>query len=321
MCQAARGWNTGIMTAVIEVRNLHKQYGETVAVDDVSFSVQEGEIFGILGRNGAGKTTTVECVEGLRTADRGEISVLGLDPWRDRAQLTQQLGVQLQDSQLPERLRVAEALDLYSSFYHSPADWRELLAVLGLTEKANAPFKKLSGGQKQRLSIALALLGNPKVAVLDELTTGLDPQARRDTWELIEQVRDRGVTIVLVSHFMEEAERLCDRVALIDKGKIVVVDTPAALAERAATEQRIQFRSSVPFEDSLLTSLPEVISLVRRGDVVIVTGNSDAPYAVISTLARNQIVARQLRVDQGNLEDAFLELTGRQDDDQGKGHQ
>jgi ABC-2 type transport system ATP-binding protein len=314
------GDDNGTMTAVIEVRNLHKQYGETVAVDDVSFSVHEGEIFGILGRNGAGKTTMVECVEGLRTADRGEISVLGLDPWRDRAELTQQLGVQLQDSQLPERLRVAEALDLYSSFYHSPADWRELLAVLGLTEKANTQFKKLSGGQKQRLSIALALLGNPKVAVLDELTTGLDPQARRDTWELIEQVRDRGVTIVLVSHFMEEAERLCDRVALIDKGKIVVVDTPAALAERAATEQRIQFRPSVPFDDSLLTSLPEVISLVRRGDVVIVTGSSDAPYAVISTLARNQILARQLRVDQGNLEDAFLELTGRQDDDQDKGH-
>jgi len=314
MRRARRGWQADTMTAVIEVRNLHKEYGETVAVDDVSFSVQEGEIFGILGRNGAGKTTTVECVEGLRTADRGEISVLGLDPWRDRAQLTQQLGVQLQDSQLPERLRVAEALDLYSSFYHSPADWRELLAVLGLTEKAKTPFKKLSGGQKQRLSIALALLGGPKVAVLDELTTGLDPQARRDTWELIEQVRDRGVTIVLVSHFMEEAERLCDRVALIDKGKIVVVDTPAALAERAATEQRIQFRPSVPFEDSLLTSLPEVISLVRRGEVVTVTGNSDAPYSVISTLARNQIVARQLRVDQGNLEDAFLELTGRHDD-------
>jgi ABC-2 type transport system ATP-binding protein len=308
------------MTAVIEVRNLHKEYGDTVAVDDVSFSVQEGEIFGILGRNGAGKTTTVECVEGLRTADRGEVSVLGLDPWRDRAELTQQLGVQLQDSQLPERLRVAEALDLYSSFYHSPADWRELLEVLGLAEKATTQFKKLSGGQKQRLSIALALLGNPRVAVLDELTTGLDPQARRDTWELIEQVRDRGVTIVLVSHFMEEAERLCDRVALIDKGRIVVVDTPAALAERAATEQRIQFRPSVSFADSLLTSLPEVISLTRRGDVVIVTGNSDAPYAVISTLARNQIIARQLRVDQGNLEDAFLELTGRHDGDQDKGN-
>jgi ABC-2 type transport system ATP-binding protein len=299
------------VTAVIEVRNLHKEYGKTVAVDDVSFEVQEGEIFGILGRNGAGKTTTVECVEGLRTADRGEIRVLGLDPRRDRAELTQQLGVQLQDSQLPERLTVAEALDLYSSFYHAPADWPALLEVLGLADKARTQFKKLSGGQKQRLSIALALVGGPKVAVLDELTTGLDPQARRDTWELIEAVRNRGVTIVLVSHFMEEAERLCDRVALIDKGRIVALDTPAALAERAETEQRIQFRPSVPFEDSLLTSLPSVTSLTRRGDVVVVTGDNDALLAVITTLAGGQIVPRQLRVDQGSLEDAFLELTGR----------
>jgi ABC-2 type transport system ATP-binding protein len=298
--------------AVIEVRNLHKRYGETIAVDDVSLEVQEGEIFGILGRNGAGKTTTVECVEGLRTADRGEISVLGLDPWRDRAELTEQLGVQLQDSQLPERLTVAEALDLYSSFYRSPADWRALLDVLGLADKARTRFKKLSGGQKQRLSIALALVGAPRVAVLDELTTGLDPQARRDTWELIEAVRDRGVTIVLVSHFMEEAERLCDRVALIDRGRVVALDTPAALAERAETEQRIQFRPSAPFEDSLLTSLPSVTSLTRRGDVVVVTGDSDALLAVITTLAASQIAPRHLRVDQGSLEDAFLELTGRQ---------
>jgi ABC-2 type transport system ATP-binding protein len=299
------------MTAVIEVRGLHKAYGDTVAVDDVSFAVQEGEIFGILGPNGAGKTTTVECVEGLRTADKGEVSVLGLNPWRDRAELTQQLGVQLQEGQLPDRLRVAEALDLYSSFYRDPADWRVLVEVLGLTDKAMTPFKKLSGGQKQRLSIALALVGNPQVAVLDELTTGLDPQARRDTWELIEAVRDRGVTIVLVSHFMEEAERLCDRVALIDKGQVVVIDTPAALAERVETEQRIQFRPSVPFNDELLKSLPEVTGVMHRGDAVVVTGNSEALNAVISVLARNQIVAKQLRVDQGSLEDAFLELTGR----------
>ena len=299
------------MTAVIEVRGLHKAYGDTVAVDDVSFAVQEGEIFGILGPNGAGKTTTVECVEGLRTVDKGEISVLGLNPWRDRAELTQQLGVQLQEGQLPDRLRVAEALDLYSSFYRDPADWRVLVEVLGLTDKAMTPFKKLSGGQKQRLSIALALVGNPQVAVLDELTTGLDPQARRDTWELIEAVRDRGVTIVLVSHFMEEAERLCDRVALIDKGQVVVIDTPAALAERVVTEQRIQFRPSVPFNDELLKSLPEVTGVMHRGDAVVVTGNSEALNAVISVLARNQIVAKQLRVDQGSLEDAFLELTGR----------
>jgi ABC-2 type transport system ATP-binding protein len=307
------------MAVVIEVQNLHKKYKDTVAVDDVSFEVNEGEIFGILGRNGAGKTTTVECVEGLRLADRGSVSVLGLDPQRDRAELTQQLGVQLQDSQLPDRLQVAEALDLYSSFYRDPADWRELLEVLGLADKARTPFRKLSGGQKQRLSIALALVGNPKVAVLDELTTGLDPQARRDTWELIEHVRDRGVTIVLVSHLMEEAERLCDRVALIDKGRVVVIDTPAALAERAETEQRIQFRPSAPFEDTLLTSLPEVASLTRRGDVVVVTGNSDALLAVITTLSANQITPRQLRVDQGSLEDAFLELTGGHDSN-GSGH-
>jgi ABC-2 type transport system ATP-binding protein len=299
------------MATVIEVRNLHKRYGDTVAVDDVSFEVEKGEIFGILGRNGAGKTTTVECVEGLRAADRGVISVLGLDPMRDRAELTQALGVQLQDSQLPDRLTVAEALDLYSAFYRNPGDWRELLDVLGLADKARTPFRKLSGGQKQRLSIALALVGGPRVAVLDELTTGLDPQARRDTWELIEGVRDRGVTIVLVSHFMEEAERLCDRVALIDQGRVLAIDSPAALAERAETEQRIQFRPSVPFEDTLLTSLPEVTSLIRRGDVVVITGNSDALLAVITTLAASQVTPRQLRVDQGNLEDAFLELTGR----------
>jgi len=309
MCLPVRRRQTVSMTAVIEVRNLHKTYGDTVAVDDVSFTVHEGEIFGILGPNGAGKTTTVECVEGLRTANRGEISVLGLDPRRDRAELTQQLGVQLQDSQLPDRLKVAEALDLYSSFYRAPADWRTLMDVLGLADKAGTRFKKLSGGQKQRLSIALALVGNPRVAVLDELTTGLDPQARRDTWELIEGVRDRGVTIVLVSHFMEEAERLCDRVAVIDSGRVVALDTPAALAERVETEQRIQFRPSAPLDDALLTSLPEVTSVLHRGEVVVVTGNNDAINAVMSVLARNHIVAQQLRVEQANLEDAFLALT------------
>ena len=299
------------MPAVIEVQHLHKNYGETVAVDDVSFAVEEGEIFGILGPNGAGKTTTVECIEGLRTADRGEISVLGLDPLRDRARLTQRLGVQLQDSQLPDKIRVTEALELYSSFYQTPADWRALLDTLGLAGKAKTAFKKLSGGQKQRLSIALALVGSPAVAVLDELTTGLDPQARRDTWELIEGVRARGVTIVLVTHFMEEAERLCDRVALIDAGRIVALDTPAALAERAETEQRIWFRPSAPLDDRLLASLPDVTSITRRGDVVVVTGNSNALNAVTSVLARHQIQAQQLRVEQANLEDAFLALTGR----------
>jgi ABC-2 type transport system ATP-binding protein len=299
------------MPAVITVQNLHKAYGDTVAVDDVSFDVRAGEIFGILGPNGAGKTTTVECIEGLRKPDRGEINVLGLDPRHHRAELTQHLGVQLQDSNLPDQLKVAEALRLYSAFYQAPADWHELMDVLGLADKASTRFKKLSGGQKQRLSIALALLGSPRVAVLDELTTGLDPQARRDTWDLIESVRDRGVTIVLVTHFMEEAERLCDRVALIDAGRVVALDTPAALAERTEIEQRIQFRPSAPFEDELLTSLPDVSKVIRRGDGVVVTGNRNAVVAVVAALASKQIVPEQLRVEQASLEDAFIKLTGK----------
>jgi ABC-2 type transport system ATP-binding protein len=305
------GGEAETMQNVIEVRNLHKAYGDTVAVDDVSLTVGEGEIFGILGPNGAGKTTTVECIEGLRTPGSGSISVLGLDPQRDRAELTQVLGVQLQDSQLPGKLEVAEALRLYSAFYRNPADWRELLDMLGLADKARTRFAKLSGGQKQRLSIALALLGSPRVAVLDELTTGLDPQARRDTWDLIEGIRGRGVTVLLVTHFMEEAERLCDRVALIDSGRVIVVDTPATLAEGAGEEQRIQFTPSVPFDDRLLASLPEVTNVMHRGDVVVITGNENALNAVTTVLARHQIVARHLRVEQASLEDAFLKLTGR----------
>jgi ABC-2 type transport system ATP-binding protein len=297
------------MSAVIEVQHLHKSYGDTVAVDDVSFTVADGEIFGILGPNGAGKTTTVESIEGLRSPERGTISVLGLDPRRDRAELTQRLGAQLQDSQLPDRLRVAEALELYSSFYRAPADWRALMDLLGLAGKSKTRFGQLSGGQRQRLSIALALVGNPQVVVLDELTTGLDPQARRDTWALIEGVRDRGVTVVLVTHFMEEAERLCDRVALIDAGRVVALDTPAALAGRVQADQRIQFRPSVPLDDALLTSLPDVTSVTRRGGLVVVTGNSNALNAVASVLARHQIVAQQLRVEQASLEDAFIALT------------
>jgi ABC-2 type transport system ATP-binding protein len=214
---------------VIEVENLNKRYGDTPAVADVSFTVDSGEIFGILGPNGAGKTTTVECLSGLRRRDGGAVRVLGMDPDRDGAQLRELVGAQLQESQLPEKIRVWEALELYSSFYRAPADWRELLDVLGLSAVRRTGFGVLSGGQKQRLSIALALVGDPRVAVLDELTTGLDPAARRDTWALIESVRNRGVTVVLVTHFMEEAERLCDRVAVIDAGRTVAVDTPAAL--------------------------------------------------------------------------------------------
>ena len=217
------------MTA-IEVERLRKQYGAKVAVDDVSFTVAEGEIFGLLGRNGAGKSTTVDCLAGLRAPDRGRIRVAGLDPRRDQRELRHLLGVQLQESALPAKLTVAEAMRLFASFYRSPADIAGLLDMLDLTEKRNTRYRKLSGGQKQRLSIALALIGRPRIAILDELTTGLDPVARRDTWAFVEDIRNQGVTIMLVTHFMTEAERLCDRVAILDHGRLAAIGTPAQLA-------------------------------------------------------------------------------------------
>ncbi|MGW3602305.1 ABC transporter ATP-binding protein [Micromonospora sp. NPDC005161] len=299
---------------VIEVTNLHKRYGDVVAVADVSFTVEAGEIFGVLGPNGAGKTTTVECVAGLRVPDGGGVSVLGLDPRRDAAQLRQRVGVQLQESQLPDQLRVAEALELYASFYRDPADPAQLIDRLGLAEKRNTAYKKLSGGQKQRLSIALALVGNPQIAILDELTTGLDPQSRRDTWALIEQIRDSGVTIVLVTHFMEEAERLCDRIAVIDRGRVVALDSPAGLVSAVVPEQRIRFRPSSPVDDRLLTDLPEVSAVHRTGAQLVVTGTGDVLHAVTSVLARNQIIAADLRLEQSTLDDAFVELTGHRPD-------
>jgi ABC-2 type transport system ATP-binding protein len=293
---------------VIEVSNLRKRYGSTVAVRDVSFTVERGEIFGILGPNGAGKTTTVECIAGLRTPDSGSISVLGRSP-RDH-DLRRLVGVQLQESQLPEKMSVREALELYSAFYSDPVDWRALARELGLTDKLRTRYAKLSGGQKQRLSIALALIGDPQIAVLDELTTGLDPQSRRDTWDLIEQIRDRGVTILLVTHFMEEAERLCDRVAVIDAGAVAALDTPAGLIAGVETEQRIRFRPSKPMDDSLLTSLPEVRRVRRHGSQLEVAGTGNLLHAVTSVLATNQIIAADLRVEQATLDDAFVRLTG-----------
>ncbi|MEV0677708.1 ABC transporter ATP-binding protein [Actinosynnema sp. NPDC050436] len=297
--------------AIIEVVDLVKRYGEKVAVGGVSFSVDEGEIFGILGPNGAGKTTTVECVEGLRSPDSGTIRVAGLDPRRDRAGVREVLGAQLQESELPERIRVGEALALYASFYRAPADWRELLDLLGIGDRVRAQYRELSGGQKQRVSIALALVGRPRVAVLDELTTGLDPQARRDTWSLVERVRDSGVTVVLVTHFMEEAERLCDRLALIDAGELVAVDSPAGLVARLGGEQTVRFRPTTPLDTGLLDVLPEVTSVERHGPQVVVTGTGNLLHAVTSVLARKQVVAADLRVEQAGLDDAFIRLTGK----------
>ncbi len=293
----------------IEVEHLQKRYGDTVAVADVSLTIEEGEIFGILGPNGAGKTTTVECIAGLREPDAGRISIMGLDPMADRDAVRGVLGIQLQESQQPDKLKVGEALELYASFYSQAADPEQLLGALGLLDKRETRFAKLSGGQKQRLSIALALIGNPRIAVLDELTTGLDPQARRETWALIEGIRNRGVTIVLVTHLMEEAERLCDRVALIDAGRVVALDTPAGLADAAVAGQLIRFRPSAPLPAELLEGLPGVHSVELERDQVIVTGSGDVVSAVIGALARQGIVAHRLRVEQASLEDAFVALT------------
>ena len=296
---------------------MHKRYGETVAVDDVSITVERGEIFGIVGPNGAGKTTTVESISGLRIPDRGSVTVLGLDPQRDRAELRQRVGVQLQESTLPDKLKVWEALQLYSTFYEDPADWEKLIVDLGLEDKRDAVYRDLSGGQQQRLSIALALVGNPEVAILDELTTGLDPQARRDTWALIERVRDRGVTVVLVTHFMEEAERLCDHVALIDGGRLVAIDTPAGLVSRVDTEQRIRFRPSGPIDDAMIADLPGVAGISRSEGQIVVTGVGNVVATVIAALAARGVSALELRVDQATLDDAFVVLTGRASDTAG----
>jgi ABC-2 type transport system ATP-binding protein len=296
----------------IEVSNLTKRYGGKVAVDGVSFTVEEGEIFGILGPNGAGKTTTVESIAGLRTPDDGTIRVLGLDPRRDRDRLRTIVGVQLQESELPERMTVAEALELFASFYEDPADPRALIDDLGLTEKRDTQYRNLSGGQKQRLSIALALVGKPKIAILDELSTGLDPQARRETWQLIESIRARGVTVLLVTHLMEEAERLADRVAVIDGGRIVAIDSPAGIISRVNAEQKLRFRPSAPIDDRLLTDIPEVTGVERTGPVVVVTGTGNLIHAVTSVLAQHQVVANDLRVEQASLDDAYLALTARQ---------
>lgn len=293
------------------VEHLRKTYPGTVAVDDVTFTVEAGEIFGILGPNGAGKTTTVECVIGLRTPDSGTIRVMAFDPRVDRAQVHAIVGAQLQASALQPQLKVAEILGLYRSFYRDPADVGELLDALGLREKRSAYYRALSGGQKQRLSLALALVGRPKIAVLDEMTTGLDPQARRDTWALIEGVRDRGVTVVLVTHYMDEAERLCDRVALVDEGRIVALDTPTALAEQAGGGKQVRFVPSGPFDDHLLTELPEVISLERQGHHVLVNGAGDLVNTTILTLAGAGVAANEVEVQSATLEDAFVRLTGR----------
>jgi ABC-2 type transport system ATP-binding protein len=304
------------MDTIVQVEGLRKTYGATVAVDEVSFEVQEGEIFGMVGPNGAGKTTTIECLEGLRKPDRGTIRVLGVDPQRESQTLRERTGMQLQQSNLPERMRVWEALDLYSSFYPKAADWKELLAQLGLEEKRNAPFSKLSGGQKQRLFIALALLPDPQLVFLDELTTGLDPQARHAIWDLVREVRAKGKTILLTTHFMEEAERLCDRVAILDHGRIVALDTPAALIRNLGAEERVVFSVDGSLPPAFEKTLSGAGRLEVQGERVVVHGKDGRKIPLVSEvvgqLTELGIQFRDLRTEQPTLEDVFLKLTGRE---------
>ncbi len=304
------------MDTIVQVEGLRKIYGATVAVDEVSFEVREGEIFGMVGPNGAGKTTTIECLEGLRKPDAGTLRVLGLDPQRDGQTLCLRVGMQLQQSNLPERMRVWEALDLYASFYPKAADWKELLSQLGLEEKRNAPFSKLSGGQKQRLFIALALLPDPQMVFLDELTTGLDPQARHAIWDLVRDVRAKGKTVFLTTHFMEEAERLCDRVAILDHGRIVALDTPAALIRGLGVEERVVFSLDGTLPAGFEKALSGAVRLEVQGERVVVHAKNGRKVPlvseVVSLLTAQGVPFRDLRTEQPTLEDVFLGLTGRE---------
>lgn len=301
------------MSIVVEVSDLHKSYGSVRAVSGVSFTIKEGEIFGMVGPNGAGKTTIIECVEGLRRPDRGTVRVLGLDPQRDGYELRRRIGIQLQEAALPPRLKVGEALDLFGSFYPRRVDGKALAEQLGLGGKWNTPFDKLSGGQKRRLFIALALINDPELVFLDEPTTGLDPQARRALWDLIRGIRSRGKTIFLTTHYMEEAERLCDRVAIINSGKIVALDTPENLIRSLGAEQRVVFSAEGHWDVALLRQVPGVTRVERIGERVVVYGKGEGMVGgVVRLLERAGVPFRDLRTEQPSLEDVFLALTGRE---------
>ena len=296
---------------VVQVQGLRKTYGRTVAVDDVSFEVHEGEIFGLIGPNGAGKTTTMECTEGLRQPDRGTIRVLSCDPKRQTAELQNRIGVQLQQAQLQKRIKVWEAIDLWAALYPRTVDGETLLEQLGLSAKRDAWFMTLSGGQKQRLFIALALINDPELVFLDELTTGLDPQARRAIWSLVTGIRDQGKTVLLTTHLMEEAERLCDRVAIIEHGRLIEIDTPAALVRRHCPQRTVVFSTDWRGEADRFENVAGLDDVQRDGDTYTLAGRGDDfVTAVIQCLSEGAIRITDFRTLLPTLEDVFLELTG-----------
>jgi len=300
---------------VITVEGLRKCYGSVKAVDNVTFQVRKNEIFGMVGPNGSGKTTTIECIEGLRHPDEGRLIVLGLDPNSDIYELRERTGVQLQSSNLPNRMRVEEALNLFSSFYRRAADWRPLLEELDLADKRRALYSQLSGGQKQRLFVALALINRPEIVFLDELTTGLDPQARHATWDLVREIQGRGATVFLTTHYMEEAERLCNRVAILDHGRIIALNTPENLVGQLGMGTRIIFQvnkqDNAAFQPARIGAIDGVRRVEQQGEEVVVYGHGDGLIsAVILALETARLPVYNLRTEQANLEDAFLALTG-----------
>jgi len=302
------------MAAAIEVRGLRKQYGRTVAVADVSFEVGSGEIFGLLGPNGSGKTTTVECLQGLRRADAGRLRVFGLDPATDAMKLRRLVGSQLQDSALPDRLRVEEALELFAAISPGGPPWQQLLDEWGLADRRDTAFANLSGGQRQRLFVALALISDPRLVVLDEMTTGLDPAARRLAWDLVSAVRDRGTTVVLVTHFMDEAQRLCDRLAVLSVGRVLATGTAAELIASQQSETVVRFTAPPDADLSFLSAVAEVRNVDRqRGDSVLVRGGGPLLARVGHALVERGIEPADLSAHTPSLEDAYLALTGDPD--------
>ena len=298
---------------IIEVLNLTKRYGDVQALRGVSFEVQEGEVFGLLGPNGAGKTSTVEILEGLRPPDGGIVSVCGLDPQSPGSAFKQEIGAVLQSTALPDKLRVGEAVSMFASFYKRRRDPAALLKRFGLEEKRNAFYSQLSGGQKQRLALAMSLVNEPRVLFLDEPTAGLDPQVRREIYTIIEELKKERKTILLTTHYIEEAEKLCDRVAIVDQGRVIAQGTPRELKQRSAGTTRIELRLARPESDAALKQLDGVADC-HASDGVYVVHSTRVPQTIVSLVKYLEAHGNELAsldIAAPSLEDVFLELTGR----------